>query len=100
MPTRPNSWRLASATNALPGPTIMSTGPMPSIPKAIAASACTPPSAKMRSAPEVAIACSVGACTVPARGGVHAVTSATPATFGTSTVMNAQASIGTRPDGQ
>ena len=30
--------------------------PMPSIPKAIAASACTPPSAKMRSAPEVAIA--------------------------------------------
>ena len=26
MPTRPNSWRLASATNALPGPTSMSTG--------------------------------------------------------------------------
>ena len=25
IPTRPNSWRLASATNALPGPTIMST---------------------------------------------------------------------------
>ena len=28
MPTRPNSWRLASATKALPGPTSMSTGAM------------------------------------------------------------------------
>jgi hypothetical protein len=26
MPTRPNTWRLASATKALPGPTILSTG--------------------------------------------------------------------------
>ena len=41
-----------------PAPTIMSTGPhRRSSPNAIAASACTPPSAKMRSAPEVAIAC-------------------------------------------
>ena len=43
--------------------------PMPSgnSPKAIAASACTPPRAKIRSAPEVAMACSVGAWIAPPR---------------------------------
>ena len=54
----------------------------------------------MRSAPEVAIECSVGACSSPARGGEQAITVSTPATLGTSTVMNAQASMGTRPLGQ
>ena len=54
----------------------------------------------MRSAPEVAIECNVGACSSPPRGGEQAMTVCTPATLGTSTVMNAQASIGTRPLGQ
>ncbi len=54
IPTRPNSWRLASATNALPAPTSMSTGSRPSIrPNAIAARPCTPPRARTASAPEV-----------------------------------------------
>jgi hypothetical protein len=46
---------LASATYALPAPTIMSTPSMPASPNAIAASAWTPPSAKIRSAPEIAV---------------------------------------------
>ena len=56
IPTVPKSWRLASATYALPAPTMMSTGSTPSSPKAIAASAWTPPSARIWSAPDVAIA--------------------------------------------
>src|SRR6266478_5085820 len=56
MPTRPNNWRLASATNAFPGPTSMSTGAMFSVPRAMAAIACTPPNAKISSAPPKCIA--------------------------------------------
>ena len=52
MPTVPYSWRFASATNAFPAPTTMSDGTPSSSPNAIAASACTPPIAKTRSAPE------------------------------------------------
>ena len=36
MPTRPNSWRFASATKAFPGPTSISTGARESVPNAIA----------------------------------------------------------------
>ena len=43
MPTRPNTWRLASATYALPGPTILSTAPMVAVPNASAAIAWAPP---------------------------------------------------------
>ena len=56
MPTRPKSWRLASATYALPAPTIMSTGSTPPSPNASAASAWTPPRQSTWSAPELAIA--------------------------------------------
>ena len=42
MPTRPKSWRFASATNMFPGPTSMSTGSMDSLPRAIAPTALHP----------------------------------------------------------
>jgi hypothetical protein len=44
IPTWPNSIRFASATNLLPGPTMMSAGRPVNSPCAIAAIACTPPS--------------------------------------------------------
>ena len=73
----------------------MSTRSIPASPNAIAASACTPPRQTIWSAPEVAMACSIAGCTPPLRyGGAHATTRCTPATFGTATVMNADASIG------
>lgn len=43
MPTSPNSCRLASATNALPGPARKSTLGIVSVPRAMAAKAWTPP---------------------------------------------------------
>ena len=43
MPTWPNTCFLASATKAFPGPAIMSTGWIVSVPYAIAPIACAPP---------------------------------------------------------
>ena len=51
MPTLPNSMRLASATNLLPGPTMMSAGLPVNRPLAMAAIACTPPKHMTMSAP-------------------------------------------------
>ena len=51
MPTLPNSVRLASATNLLPGPTITSAGLPLNRPSAMVAIACTPPSVMITSAP-------------------------------------------------
>ncbi len=65
------------------------------MPNAIAASAWTPPRQRISSAPELAIACSIaGWMPCPSRGGALATTRSTPATFGTTTVMKADASIG------
>ncbi len=95
MPTLPKSCRFASATYAFPAPTSMSAGSTPQSPNAIAASACTPPRQRIASAPEVAIAWSIAGWIPPPRcGGAAATTCRTPATLGTITVMNADASIG------
>jgi hypothetical protein len=51
IPTLPKTWRLASLTKALPGPTILSTTGTLSVPQAIAAIACAPPILKIRCAP-------------------------------------------------
>ena len=73
----------------------MSTGSIPPSPNASAASAWTPPRQTIWSAPELAIACSVaGWIHARSRGGAHATTRATPATRGTTIVMNAEATIG------
>ena len=47
MPTYPKTCLLASATKALPGPTILSTFGTTLVPKANAAMACAPPSLKI-----------------------------------------------------
>ena len=61
MSTWPNSCRLASATQALPGPTILSTRGTLSVPNASAATACAPPMAKTRCTPATFAAYSVSA---------------------------------------
>ena len=99
MPTRPKSWRLASATNMLPGPTSMSTGAMDAVPIAIAATACTPPSARISSAPAKCIAATIAGCGSPWKGGAVATMRPTPATLAVSTLMCADAIIGYLPPG-
>ena len=51
MPTWPTTWRLASATQRLPGPTILSTRGTVAVPYASAAIACAPPIRKIRVTP-------------------------------------------------
>ena len=99
MPTRPNSWRLASATNMLPGPTSMSTCAIEAVPMAIAATACTPPSARISSAPAKCIAATIAGWGSPWNGGAVDTTRRTPATFAVSTLMCADAIIGYLPPG-
>ena len=65
MPTRPYSCRFASATNMFPGPTSMSTGLIDAVPIAIAATACTPPSTKISSAPAKCMAATIAGCGAP-----------------------------------
>ncbi|MCY1522333.1 hypothetical protein D9M68_571820 [compost metagenome] len=65
IPTRPYSWRLASATNILPGPTSMSTGATLGVPTAMATTACTPPSTRISSAPAMSMAVTMAGCGLP-----------------------------------
>ena len=94
MPTSPKSWRLASATYALPGPASRSTWSIVSVPIAIAATAWMPPSRKISSAPARCMAATVAAGISPRIGGVQAATRATPATFAVTIVMWAEAVSG------
>ncbi len=69
MPTCPNSVRLASATNLLPGPTITSAFLPVNKPLAMVAMACTPPNVMMMSAPARSNAYSTYGCIGPPRNG-------------------------------
>ncbi len=71
-----------------------STRPIDSVPSAIAATAWTPPSRKISSAPARCSAATVAAGITPRIGGVHAVTRSTPATLAVTTVMCAEAVSG------
>ncbi len=96
MPTGPKTCRLASLTKALPGPTILSTAGIVSVPWAIAAMAWAPPTRKIRSAPARWQPATMASC---ALGGRQAMTSPTPATLaGTMVMMGAERS-GKRPPG-
>mgnify|MGYP003314125407 CR=1 FL=1 len=53
MPTLPKTCRFASATKALPGPVILFTGEIVSVPYAKAAIACAPPTLKISVTPEI-----------------------------------------------
>ena len=59
MPTSPFTSFFAAATNALPGPVTLLTAGMVSVPYAMAAMACAPPTLKMRSTPAALAATSV-----------------------------------------
>ena len=77
----PRTWRLASATNALPGPTILATAGMRAVPKARAAMAWAPPTRKTApSTPATSSAAASAGFSSSARGGVTTVTAGTPAT--------------------
>ena len=78
MPTSPTTWRLASATQRLPGPTILSTRGIVAVPYASAAIAWAPPTRKIRVTPESAHAASTAS--VAPVGGTTAMISCTPAT--------------------
>ena len=75
MSTAPKSCRLASATQALPGPTILSTRGTVAVPNASAATACAPPMTNTRCTPAT-----LAAPASPADGpGVTMTISRTPA---------------------
>ena len=82
MDTWPKTCFLASATNALPGPTILSTLGIVSVPYARAAIAWAPPTLNILSMPAILAAVSMAGLTLPLRpGGVTITTSGTPAIF-------------------
>src|ERR1700681_4141426 len=59
----------------------MSTAAIVSVPSAIAATACTPPSTKISSAPPKCIAATIAGCGPPLNGGAQAMIRFTPATL-------------------
>ena len=81
MPTRPKTRRLACATYALPGPTILSTRGTRSVPKASAPTACAPPIVNTRSTPAIAAAASTIGLRTPSGVGTTITSSPTPATL-------------------
>ena len=68
-------------------PTIISTGAIVAVPRAMAATAWTPPSTYISSAPAMTIAATVSGCGFPFVGGVQAMMRSTPATFAVTIVM-------------
>ena len=82
METLPKTCFFASATNALPGPTILSTFGTVSVPYARAAIACAPPTLKILSTPAIFAAAMITGLTEPSFcGGVVMTSSLTPAIF-------------------
>src|SRR5262249_39631343 len=84
MSTAPNTCRLASATQALPGPTILSTRGTDAVPYANAATACAPPRGNTRSTPAARAAYSVSGLAP----GVTSTSCATPATLAGTAVIS------------
>ena len=81
MPTTPKTRRLAAATYALPGPTILSTAGIVSVPNASAPTACAPPMRNTRSTPASAAAARTVAFICPSGVGVTMMSCLTPATL-------------------
>ena len=72
----------------------MSTGAIVSVPSAMAATACTPPSTKISSAPPKCMAATMAGCGPPLCGGAQAMMRPTPATRAVTIDMCAEATIG------
>ena len=77
----------------------MSTRSIDSVPRAIAATAWTPPRIQISSAPARCMAATVAAGISPLIGGVQATTRGTPATLAVMIVMCADAVSGYLPPG-
>src|SRR4029079_13424051 len=100
MPTSPNRPRLASSTNALPGPTRTSTGGIVSVPSAIAATAWAPPMAYTSSTPARLQAASTACDGRPSDPGAeHTAISLTPATWAGTSAITALDGYAARPPG-
>ena len=80
IPPRPNTCRLASATYALPGPTMRSTGAIVAVPYAMAATAWAPPTRYTSATPARRAASSTSGFSTPPGAGTHIATRPTPAT--------------------
>src|ERR1041384_1910651 len=78
----------------------MSTGAMVSVPSAMAATACTPPSTKISSAPPKCIAATMAGCGPPRNGGAHAMMRFTPATSAGAIDMCGDVAMAGDPAGQ
>src|SRR5579884_296850 len=84
----PYTCRFASVTHTLPGPTILSTRAIVSVPYAAAAIACAPPTAYNSSTSHSQQANSTAGAIFPSRcGGVKTIVRETPATFAGTTLM-------------
>jgi hypothetical protein len=99
MPTCPNSWRLASATNALPGPITLFTARIDCVPQASAAIATAPPSCSTSRTPSSPASASAMSLTRPPLGGVAMTISRTPATCAGTTVISTLDGYSARPPG-
>ena len=89
MSTRPNTCRFASATQALPGPTILSTRGTEAVPYASAATPCAPPRRNTRSTPAIFAAARIASGCVPSGPGGEIMTSCRhPASFAGIAVMS------------
>ena len=86
---------LAAETQALPGPTILSTGGMVAVPYASAATACAPPMRNRRDT----LASTAAASTAGAGFGQVAIISGTPAARAGSAVISRDDGSGCRPPG-
>jgi hypothetical protein len=100
MPTTPETWRLASVTNAFPGPTILSTEGTLFVPNVSAAIACAPPAFTTVVAPARFAAYKTSGWIDPSeRGGVHTTICPTPATNAGTTVIATDDGYTARPPG-
>ncbi len=99
IPTRPYICCLAMVTKMPPGPNILSTRGIVSVPKAMAATACAPDARKIRVTPDSRAATNFSGFTVPsARAAVTPITSVTPAaTPGTAVWMTEDGSTASLP---
>ena len=99
MPTRPNTSRLAVDTQTLPGPTILSTAGMLSVPQVNAATAWAPPMVQIRSTPARPAAASTAGSSAPRGAGTAITTSPTPATRAGIAFINTDDGYAARPPG-
>lgn len=99
-PCIPATCRLASVTNELPGPKILSQRGIGPAPKAIAHTACAPPTTAMRRMPTSTQAATTLGSAVPcAVGGVHTTTSGQPASTAGTPSISAVEGSGAEPAG-